>query len=98
MYITDKCSIVRSSKEDEDMTDVATCPLRLPKSLKDHVARVATGDGTSMNQFISIAVAEKLAVLEAATFFKKRRKRVDMKAFRKTLNRDGGAPPCPGDE
>ena len=80
------------------MTNTATYPLRLPKSLKDAVARVAKEDGTSINQFISIAVAEKLSALETATFFEERRKRVDMDAFRKILSREGGEPPSPGDE
>jgi hypothetical protein len=38
--------------------------MRLPKSLKDEVAKVAKRDGTSINQFIAIAVAEKISALE----------------------------------
>lgn len=37
---------------------------RLPKSLRDEVTRVANRDRTSVNQFIAIAVAEKIDELE----------------------------------
>ena len=37
--------------------------LRLPTSLKRAVEEVAREDGTTLNQFIVTAVAEKLAVL-----------------------------------
>jgi len=80
------------------MKELSTYSLRLPKSLKDEVARVAKKDGTSINQFIALAVAEKLAVLETAGFFEQRKARADMDAFRKILNRKGGLPPRPGDE
>ncbi len=80
------------------MKDSATYPLRLPKSLKDAVARMAKQDGTSMNQFISIAVSEKLSALETASFFEERHQRVDMNEFRRILNRNGGEPPRTGDE
>jgi predicted transcriptional regulator len=39
--------------------------LRLPDSLKDRVQRLARLDGVSMNQYITLAVAEKAALDEA---------------------------------
>jgi predicted HicB family RNase H-like nuclease len=45
------------------MSKTSTYPLRLPKSLKDEVAGVAKRDGTSINQFIAIAAAEKVSAL-----------------------------------
>ena len=80
------------------MKTVTTYPLRLPRSLKDAVTRVAKEDGTSINQFVVTAVAEKLSALETAKFFEERRKRADFKAFRRIMNRKGGEPPRPGDE
>lgn len=80
------------------MKTVTTYPLRLPRSLKDAVTRVAKEDGTSINQFVVTAVAEKLSALETATFFEERRKRADFKAFRRIMARKGGEPPRPGDE
>ena len=80
------------------MSDVSTYPLRLPKSLKDKVAKVAKQDGSSINQFITIAVAEKISVLETEQYFRNRMNEADMDAFRSLLFRSGGEPPRAGDE
>jgi len=76
----------------------ATYSLRLPTSIKEAVAQEAKQDGISMNQFIMLAVAERLAKIETTRFFTERSQRVDMERFRETLNRDGGEPPQDGDE
>lgn len=80
------------------MKSVTTYPLRLPHSIKAALVRVAKRDGTSINQFVVTAVAEKLASLETAEFFAERRKRADLAAFRKLMRRRGGEAPRPGDE
>jgi hypothetical protein len=47
--------------------------LKLPLSIKKAAQRLAKEDGVSLNQWISVAVAEKVGVVEtAAEFFKKR--------------------------
>ena len=45
----------------------STYPLRLPTSVKAEVVRLAEKDGTSVNQFVATAVAEKLAAMNTAT-------------------------------
>ena len=50
------------------MKNVATYPLRLPRFLKEAVARIAKEEGTSINQFVVVAVAEKLAALETNAY------------------------------
>ena len=80
------------------MTQMAAYPLRLPRSLKEAVSLAATRDGTSMNQFIAIAVAEKLAVLNTEQFFAERREQGDTLLFRELLTRSGGEPVRDGDE
>ena len=80
------------------MSKTSTYPLRLPKSLKDKVAKVAKRDGTSINQFIAIAVAEKISALETERFFAERAKQADMEEFRAILFRPGGEPPQTGDD
>ena len=80
------------------MSEKSTYPLRLPKSLKKEVAKVAKRDGTSMNQFIAIAVAEKISALETERFFAERAKQAGMAEFRAILFRPGGEPPRTGDE
>jgi putative PIN family toxin of toxin-antitoxin system len=47
---------------------------------------------------LSIAVAEKIAALEAENFFMERAKRADFEKFRALLTRQGGEPPQPDDE
>ncbi len=54
-------------------SDLSTYPLRLPRSIRVGVERAAKLDGTSINQFVSIAVAEKLAMLQAEVYFTERK-------------------------
>jgi hypothetical protein len=79
------------------MSNPAVIQLRLPHSIKAAVMRLAKEDGVSMNQMIATAVAEKVAVLEAATFFEERSKKADYVAFDRIMNRRGGASPRDGD-
>jgi hypothetical protein len=74
-------------------TKVSTFPLRLPVSLKAALEKISARDGTSMNQFLVIAAAEKVAAMETENFFAERRARADDKAFLRILNRKGGEPP-----
>ncbi len=48
-------------------------PLKLPTSVKSAAARLAKADGVSLNQFIAVAVAEKVGVMETAQEFLQRR-------------------------
>jgi hypothetical protein len=80
------------------MSETTTYPLRLPKSLKEEVAKMAKRDGTSLNQFISMAVAEKISALETEEFFRERAKRANLKMFEEILYRQGGEAPREGDE
>jgi len=75
------------------MNKMPTYPLRLPKSLKDEVTKVAKRDGTSVNQFIAMAVAEKISALEVEQFFAERAKGADLDAVRALLFRPGGEEP-----
>ncbi len=80
------------------MSTTSTYPLRLPKSLKDAVELASRKDGTSMNQFVAMAVAEKISALETATFFSVRQQRADYEKFDAIKSRQGGLPPIAGDE
>jgi hypothetical protein len=80
------------------MSDVASYPLRLPRSIKAAVEKLAASEGISMNQFVATAVAEKLAVLNTVSYFEERKSRADLVAFKKTLKRKGGVAPRDGDE
>lgn len=72
--------------------------LRLPASLMDELRQVVQAEGTSMNQFIAMAVAEKLAALRTESYFRERSEKGDLSAFWKVLDKAGSEPPRPGDE
>ncbi len=60
--------------------------------------RASTAEGTSLNQFINVAIAEKLSALEAVSYFERRGAKGDREAFLAILNRPGGEPPALGDD
>ena len=68
-------------------------PLRLPASLKMAVREIAREDGTSINQFVNTAVAEKVTAMRTAEFFAERRAEADIELARRLLRRPGGQPP-----
>lgn len=72
--------------------------LRLPLSLKAGAEQVAREDGTTLNQFIVSAVAEKLAAMKTADDFAQRAQRGDMTAALAFLSRKGGQPPEESDD
>ncbi|MBU6395499.1 MAG: type II toxin-antitoxin system HicB family antitoxin [Sphingomonadales bacterium] len=77
----------------------ASYPLKLPASVKAAAARLAKEDGVSLNQWISVAIAQKIGVVETASDFLKRRAGAaqpeDMLAFLDKAKRE--TPPV-GDE
>jgi hypothetical protein len=80
------------------MSNTTTYPLRLPRSVKAAVEKLAKEEGISLNQFVATAVAEKLAAMNTAAFFAERKERADVEAFRSIMTRQGGQPPRTGDE
>ncbi len=73
----------------------ANYALRLQPSLKAAAERVAMAEGASLNQFINVAVAEKL---ETEEFFRARAARGKREAFLGFLDGAGDEPPGAGDE
>jgi hypothetical protein len=66
----------------------STYPLKLPFSTKEAAQRLAKEDGVSLNQWIAVAVAEKVGVVEtAAGFFKSRANGATGKGLMKFLRR-----------
>ena len=70
--------------------------LRLQESLLEEARRVAESEGVALNQFINVAVAEKLSALRTEEYF---RERGDLARAKRLLKRAGrGNPPAPTDE
>ena len=57
------------------MATTSNYALRLLASLKSEAEKVAAEEGTTLNQFINVAVAEKLAALRTARYFEERASR-----------------------
>lgn len=76
----------------------STFPLRLPVSLKGEVERLSERDGTSINNFVVMAVAQKISAMETTAFLEERAKRANLPEFRKLLDRMGKEAPRKGDE
>jgi len=73
--------------------------LRLQPSLLDEARKVAEDEGVALNQFINVAVAEKLSALRVESYFQERAARGDISVALDILKRAGkGKPPVEGDE
>lgn len=77
---------------------MSTFALRLPDSLYAHAKKLAERDQASLNQFITVAVAEKVSALDTATFFAERAARGSVSSLQKILDRVPAAAPLKGDE
>jgi hypothetical protein len=76
-----------------------TYPLKLPASIKRAAERLAKEDGVSLNQWISVAVAQKISAVEtAADFFRRRAGTAKAEDLQAILDRGPDVPPMPGDE
>lgn len=72
--------------------------LRLQPSLLDEARKVAETEGVALNQFINVAVAEKLSALRTENYFAERAARADIPKALEILRRAGvGNPPAKGD-
>ena len=72
---------------------------RFQTSIMDEVRKLVEEEGTTVDQFINVAVAEKLAAMRTKEYFEERAKRADMTAFWEILDKAGaGEPPREGDE
>ena len=80
------------------MARMSNYALRLLASPKAEAEKAAAEEGTMLNQFINMAVAEKLAALRAARYFRERAAAADLEALDRLLAGAGEGTPCPGDE
>ena len=73
--------------------------LRLQTSLLEEARRVAEAEGVALNQFINVAVAEKLSAIRTDDYFRERGARGDVQRAKRILKRAGrGKPPVVGDQ
>ncbi|HEY3719705.1 MAG TPA: toxin-antitoxin system HicB family antitoxin [Roseiarcus sp.] len=79
-------------------TRISAYALRLPASIKAEAEKIAKEDGTSLNQFVASAVAEKVAAIRTLNYFAPFKARANLDEFDRIMRREFGAPPQPGDE
>jgi hypothetical protein len=72
--------------------------IRLPDSLHKRIKELAQRDNVSINQLITLAVAEKLSALETEDYLGKRASRSSKARFRKALGRVPDRKPEPQDQ
>jgi hypothetical protein len=81
------------------MTAKGNYALRLLASLKAEAEKIAKEEGTTLNQFINVAVAEKLSAMRTERYFKERAARGGIGDFWEFLDGPpgGGEPPRDSD-
>lgn len=72
--------------------------LRLPDSIHEKARELAEREAVSLNQFIALAVAEKMSALLTHDYLNERAARGNQQKFDAVLARVPDAPPDPGDE
>lgn len=77
---------------------MSTLSLRLPDSLHERARQLAEREGTSINQLIATALAEKISALDTVAYLEERASKGSRKAFREVLNRVPSVAPDSGDE
>lgn len=77
----------------------ASYPLKLPASIKSAAQRLAREDGVSLNQWIAVAVAQKIGAVETAAEFLRSKAGVSQPAdLIPFLDNAGNETPPVGDE
>ena len=66
---------------------MSTLSLRLPESLHKRIRDLADREGISMNQFITLAVTEKMSALMTVDYLKDRAQRGSRQKFDAVLDR-----------
>lgn len=61
--------------------------LRLPKSLHERLRELAREEGISVNQFVMLAVAEKVAAISTIEYLEQRAQRGSRERFLEILNK-----------
>ncbi len=64
---------------------MSTLSIRLPDSLHKRIKQMAAAEGISMNQFITLAIAEKMSALGTVEYLKERAKRGSRQKFEAVL-------------
>ncbi len=73
---------------------MSTLSLRLPESLHDMARQLAREEKISINQFVTVALAEKISALATEQYFAARSKRGSRTKFERALSKVGKVEPA----
>ena len=76
---------------------MSTISLRLPSSLHDKVRELAKQENVSINQFITLALAEKISALVTEDYLAKRASRGSRDKFEQAMAQVADVEPLPQD-
>lgn len=65
---------------------MSTLSVRLPDSLHKKLKELAEQEGVSMNQFITLAISEKMSALLTVDYLKERAEKGNRKAFEEIMS------------
>ena len=77
---------------------MSTISLRIPESLHQHLRELAKKEGTSINQLITTAVAEKISALSTEDYLAQRADQGSRARFEEALSRVADTAPEPYDK
>jgi parvulin-like peptidyl-prolyl isomerase len=77
---------------------MSSLTVNLPESIQRHIHEIADKEGISVDQFITIAIAEKISAIATEDYLQARAKRADVEAFKAILTKTPDRKPLPGDE
>jgi len=77
---------------------MSTISLRIPESLHQHLKELAKKEGTSINQLITTAVAEKISALSTEDYLAQRAGKASLEQFEQALSRVADSEPEPHDK
>jgi predicted DNA-binding ribbon-helix-helix protein len=72
--------------------------IRLPESLHKRLRELAKRENVSMNQLVTLAVAEKVSALDTIDYLSERANRADRSSFERALVKVADREPDPEDE
>lgn len=72
---------------------MSTLSIRLPESLHKKIKELAEQEGVSMNQFITLAVSEKMSALLTVDYLKERAEKASKQKFKNIMKQVPDAEP-----
>jgi hypothetical protein len=77
---------------------MSTVTVRIPEYIHKRLRAMSKRENASINQLITLAVAEKLSAIETMDYLEERAARADRAAFEAVLDKVPDVPPAAGDE